>query len=79
MSRSRKHSPAGGIAKARSDKWHKSHTSRVTRHRNKLRIRAGKEVMALPRELVNQYASPKDGHIWFGWEEAKKHPKIVRK
>lgn len=79
MSRSRKKAPAGGIAKARSDKWHKSHTSRVTRHENRRRIRAGKDVLALPREMVNQWDSPKDGHIWFGWAEVKKYPKIVRK
>lgn len=64
---------------ARSDKWHKSHTSRSTRHENRLRLQAGKEVMALPRELVNQFASPKDGHKWYGWDRVKKHPKIVRK
>lgn len=79
MSRSRKKHPAGGIAIARSDKVHKTHTSRVTRHENRLRIRAGKEVMALPRELVNQFASPKDGHKWFGWRMVEKYPKIVRK
>jgi len=79
MSRSRKKNPAGGIAKARSDKWHKSHTSRVTRHRNKLRIRAEKEVLALPHELVNQFSSPKDGHMWYGWETVKRYPGLIRK
>lgn len=79
MSRSRKKNPAGGLAKARSDKWHKSHTSRVTRHENRLRMRAGKEVMALPHEMVNQWASPKDGHVWYGQKMVKKYPKLVRK
>ena len=64
---------------ARSDKWHKQHTSRVTRHENKLRIKAGKEVMALPHEMVNQYAGPKDGHVWHGWEVVEKYPDIIRK
>jgi hypothetical protein len=79
MSRSRKKSPAGGIAKAGSDKWHKTRTARATRHKNKLRIHAEKEVLALPREVVNQYDSPKDGHTWFGWKVALKYPKILRK
>jgi hypothetical protein len=79
MSRSCKRNPAGGITTARSDKRHKIHTSRVTRHRNKLRLRAGKEVMVLPREAVNQLAAPKDGHKWFGWTTVAKHPEIVRK
>jgi hypothetical protein len=78
MSRSRKKNPAGGIAKARSEKRFKSHTSRVTRRRNKIRIREGQEPLEV-HELVNQFAGPKDGHTWFGWEIVKKFPDLVRK
>lgn len=79
MSRSQKKNPAGGVAVARSDKYHKQHTSRVTRHENKRRIKAGKEVMAFPHEMVDQYAGPKDGHKWYGQEWAERCPSIIRK
>lgn len=78
MSRSRKKNPAGGITTARSDKPFKIQTSRVTRRRNKIRIRNDQEPFDT-RELVNQFSSPKDGHRWFSRREVEKHPKIVRK
>ena len=71
MSRSRKHSPAGGNCTPPSDHDWKREGNRRIRRTNRVLIRIGRDPE--PKwKLYDAYKSPKDGHRWYGeyddWE-----------
>lgn len=78
MSRSRRKSPAGGIAVARSDKPGKQQASRALRVAERAALTAGGEIPDR-RSVSNPYTWPKDGKRWFGARLAAEAPSIVRK
>lgn len=78
MSRSRRKSPAGGIATARSDKAFKRIGSRKVRVAERGALATGADIPDR-RAVTSPWTWPKDGKRWFGAEMAAEHPGIVRK
>ena len=79
MSRSKRHSPIAGIAKARSEKWFKQASNHVLRQKQKKAIRDDPDAAVLPirsREAVDTWKGPKDGKLHF---DPGKHPRLLRK
>lgn len=68
MSRSRRHTPIIGIAKAESEKRDKQIASR--RVRRAVRVRMGDDVLPLSRELSNPCCFAKDGKAWVHHQDA---------
>lgn len=77
MSRSRKKCPAGGIAKAESDKFGKVMASRAVRRETQRILKATSDGDAVPdaRQLGDPWTWPKDGKKWFG----PRYPEVRRK
>lgn len=71
MSRSRRHTPIGGIASATSEKSFKRETNHTFRQKQRQAIRrvVSDEDIFLPtkpRHATNPWGGPKDGKSWFG-------------
>lgn len=67
MSRSRKHTPIGGITTARSEKADKRLGNRRLRRRVKVKLWVGEEEVADTLDLVyDHWNAAKDGKGWFG-------------
>lgn len=64
MSRSYRHSPAGGMCGG-SEKDDKVHAHRSWRHCNKIRVRQGKEPVTY-KEHTEIWCWMKDGKFWWG-------------
>ena len=80
MSRSKRHSPIAGIAKARSEKWFKQKSNQVLRQKQKkAMMRDEPDAAVLPvrsRDAVETWSGPKDGKFRFN---PRKHPRLLRK
>lgn len=68
MSRSRKHSPAGGNLVASSDREWKTAGHRRIRRTSRVLVKLGCDPGPW-RHLYSEYNSPKDGHRWYGQYE----------
>lgn len=88
MSRSYRHSPAGGVTTSDSEKKDKRIWNRRVRHavRQILRTHADLDVTPdLPsvREITNIWDGNKDGKIWYSWlprwHTREEHEEIMRK
>lgn len=78
MSRSFKRSPAGGIARANSDKLDKVTAHRQQRATIRNALASGQEPVTR-KKAGNAWKFSKDGHRWYGWAEAARHPELLRK
>ena len=79
MSRSKRHSPIIGIAKARSEKLFKQASNQVLRQKQKNALQDDPDAAVLPvrsREAVETWTGPKDGKSRF---DPQKHPRLMRK
>lgn len=68
MSRSFYHTPISGIAGRRgNNKQWRSQENRAQRHHVRQLLTVGEyEVLPDPKEYGNEWASPRDGKMWFG-------------
>ena len=79
MSRSKRKTPICSWTTACSEKWNKRKANRKLRHKAKLYILAGKEIMPEIREVSEVYNFSKDGKQYLGKDAMEKHPDCMRK
>jgi hypothetical protein len=82
MSRSRRKTPICAIATNgfdHSEKKFKKMTNRKLRHKEKMCVKAEREILPIKHELVNQYSGPKDGKQYLGIRAVVTHPDCMRK
>ncbi len=75
MARSRKKTPIGGNAIARSEKYDKQKANRKLRRSVREAVAAEAEVLPLLRQVSDTWTFNKDGKQWFG----DRHPAELRK
>lgn len=66
MSRSRKHTPKGGITTSTSEKDDKRHANRRFRRATAVAVQVEAEVMPELREVSDVWGFAKDGKRWHG-------------
>jgi len=66
MSRSRKKTPISGWGCSRSNKKFKQQEHRRERRAVEVSLLVGEEEMPHPKRYGNEWASPRDGKMWFG-------------
>lgn len=80
MSRSRRHTPICGNAKARSEKWDKQNDHRRCRTRLRVNLAHKDYEAAEVDERVNVWKYNKDGKHWFGgFVDDEYERKLMRK
>lgn len=67
MSRSKRKTPIQGITNCRSNKRFKKHEHGAERSKVKCLLKQDREDLPHPKEYGNEWNSPRDGKVWFGY------------